>query len=548
MFVRVKEKNNGKKSIQIVETYRRVDKVHQKIIRHIGQGATGKEVDALKRLAQSILVEVENERQPVLPLFSPEDIYSGKKKRKKETEDKVEVKNLREEQRIIEGIGEVFGKLYSDLGFNTIIGGSKKDEQWNGILKSLVIARIANPVSKRRTASLLEEDYAIKIPVEKIYRTMDHLSDKEDGIKNKVCETTRTLFEEKVDVLFFDVTTLYFESVVRDELRDFGFSKDCKFKETQVVFALVSTTSGIPVSYEIFPGNMYEGHTLIKMVNSLKEKHDIAHVVLVADRAMFNDDNLQLMESEQINYIVAARLKTLPKKIKTSIIEDGDYKACVINNELHLIREYDYKSRRLIVSYSSKRARKDAADRTRLIERLMKKAKDGKINIKDLIPNYGTKKYIKMDKNKVEVNEAKIEEDAKWDGLHGVITNIEKDSGTEVLSRYYGLWQIEEAFRVSKHDLKMRPIYHWTEKRIKAHIAICFLALALAKQAVYRVSIQQMPMSFDQIRNELLHVQSSLVVDIGTKKRYMIPAHVTLNQKKIYQTFGLKRSEVPCSV
>jgi transposase len=302
--------------------------------------------------------------------------------------------------------------------------------------------------------------------------------------------------------------------------------------------------------YSIFKRFCRLGNSFIaiKMVSNLKDKHDIGHVVLVADRAMFSDDNLQLMESGHINYIVAARLKNLSKNIKKNIAEDDDYKACVIENEFHWIREYAYKGRRLIVSYSSKRAQKDAADRKRLIERLMKKTKDGKIKIKDLIPNYGTKKYIKTDKNKAELNEAKIEDDAKWDGLHGVITNMEKGSGEKILSLYRGLWQIEEAFRISKHDLKMRPIYHWTEERIKAHIAICFLAFTLAKQAVYRVSKQQMPMSFEQIRNELLHVQSSLVVDIGTKKRYIIPSHVTLNQKKIYQTFGLKRSEVPCSV
>ena len=101
------------------------------------------------------------------------------------------------------------------------------------------MARLANPVSKRRTASLLEEDYGIKIPLEKIYKMMDHVSDRESDIKQQIATTTQSLFKEEVDVLFFDVTTLYFESFEADELRNFGFSKDCKFKETQVVLALV---------------------------------------------------------------------------------------------------------------------------------------------------------------------------------------------------------------------------------------------------------------------------------------------------------------------
>ncbi|MBU0506929.1 transposase [bacterium] len=196
------------------------------------------------------------------------------------------------------------------------------------------------------------------------------------------------------------------------------------------------------------------------------------------------------------------------------------------------------------MSYNSARAKKDAADRQRLVDRLMKKVKDGKVKIKDIIPNYGTKKYLQISHGEATVNEAKIDEDAKWDGLYGVISNVKSKAPEELLQTYHGLWQIEEAFRVNKHDLKMRPIYHWTEKRIKAHISLCFLAFTLVKQATYRLSIQQTPMSFEQLRNELLHTQSSILVDLETKNKYRLPSKVTINQKNIYQAFGLKRTGV----
>jgi transposase len=263
---------------------------------------------------------------------------------------------------------------------------------------------------------------------------------------------------------------------------------------------------------------------------------------------MFNEDNLQLMEDKEVKYIVACRLKSLTKNMKEEIVESDDYKASAIENDLHWVKEWKYHNRRLIVSYNAKRATKDAADRQRLIERLMKRCKDGKIKVKDLIPNYGTKKYLTVNNDEALINESKIEEDAQWDGLHGVITNVANDSAVEILSRYRGLWEIEEAFRMSKHDLKMRPIYHWTPERIRAHIAICFIAFTLAKQSIYRMKHQKMPMSFEQIRNELLHVQASLVVDIETSKKYIIPSHTTINQKNIYQVFGLKRSEVPYAI
>lgn len=546
MFVRIKERNHGKKSVQIVENYRSGSKIRQKIIRHIGQAVSEKELRVLRSLAQWVIVEARNKKQPVFSLFKPEDVYG--RRNKKPTKDKVEIDQLREEHRIIEGIGEIFGKIYSDLGFDDLIGGTKKDSQWNGILKSCVIARISNPESKRKTADLLEEDYAIRIPLEKIYRMMDHAGEREDLIKKRVGETTKSLFKEKVDVLFFDVTTLYFESIETDDLKKFGFSKDCKFKETQIVFALVTTSKGLPVTYEIFPGNMYEGHTLITIVNNLKQKHDIERVVLVADRAMFNDENLKLMESERIDYIVAARLKSLNTKLKTQIIEDADFKANVVNDEFYWSKEFKYNDRRLIVSYNVRRARKDAADRARLVERLLKKSKDNKIKLKDLIPNYGSKKFVTVNNQTVTVNDEKIDAEAKWDGFHGVITNVKEDSVVKILSRYAGLWQIEEAFRVSKHDLKFRPIYHWTPQRIKSHILICFLAFTLVKQVLYRVKMKNIDMSFDKIRNELLHVQSSLMVDIKTQKRYLIPSHVTTNQNRIYQAVGLDRSDVPCSI
>jgi transposase len=543
MFVRVKPKPNGKKSIQIVESYRRANQVSQKIVRHVGQAVTDREVEEMTRLAQSMINEMETEKHPCLPFLDPLKVLK-ENPRKKESSDTVKIKNLREEQRIIDGIGNVFGKLYEDLKLDKLISGTHKDEQWNNILESCVLARIANPVSKRRSASLLEEDYGIKIPLEKIYRMMDHVADRESDIKQRIAQTTLSLFPEQVDVLFFDVTTLYFESIDTDELRAFGFSKDCKFKEVQVVLALVTTTKGLPITYKLFPGNTYEGSTLVEMVKDLQTQYAIKNILLVADRAMFNEENLSFMESLGIQYIVAAKLKALPNSLKSDILH-VDYKEEAIGDELHGLKEFEYKSRRLVVGYSAKRAGKDAADRQRLVDRLMKKVKGDKIKVKDLIPNYGSKKYISVENGSASINQEKIKADAEWDGFHGVITNATDKTSSELLSRYRELWQIEEAFRISKHDLKMRPIFHWTENRIKAHIAICFLAFTLAKQAVYRISLQQEPMSFEQIRNELLHAQSSVVIDLISQKKYMIPSHVTVNQKKLYQAFGLKRSQVP---
>ena len=543
MFVRVKQKQNGKKAVQIVSSHRRANKVTQKIVRHIGQAETEYELQELKKLAASVIQELKHQRQPCLPLFEPAAPQPSKPLQQP-SQERVDVSQLREEQRVIEGIPDVFGALYDQLGMNTLIRGSRNNAGWNKLLRICTLARLANPASKRRTASLLEQDFGIRVPLEKIYRLMDHVARCEESIKRRIALSTKNLFKQEVDILFFDVTTLYFESTKTDELRQFGFSKDCKFKETQVVLALVTTTQGLPLTYQLFPGNTCEGKTLVEIVRKLQEEYDVKQVSLVADRALFTEENLAQMDALGVHYIIAAKLKTLSRSMQDKIL-NSQYKLTAVDQECHWVKEFEHKERRLIVSYSSKRAKKDASDRNKLVERLMKKAQDGQINLKDLIPNYGSKKYITVANKKAQINTDKIEQDAQWDGLHGVISNCSHTPAEELLEQYRRLWQIEEAFRVSKHDLKMRPIYHWTPERIRAHIAICFLAYTVAKQALYRIQVQHTAMSFEQLRNELLHCQASLLQDIETKQRYRIPSALTQKQKKLYQIFGLKRSEVP---
>lgn len=496
----------------------------------------------MKSLAQSIIDEMKNEREPFLPLFSPEKLHN--KAGDNEVDDKVNLKNLREEQRIIDGIGDVLGKVYDDLGFSKSITGTRQNKAWNAVLRTVVLARLANPQSKRRTASILERDFGVKVPLERIYRMMDRVAANEDRIKKQVGTTTLSLFQDDVDVLFFDVTTLYFESFEPDELRVSGFSKDNKFKETQVVLALVTTTKGMPVTYRLYPGNTYEGHTLVDVVEDMQKHYNVKNVVLVADRGMFSEQNLACMDKLSVKYVVGAKLRSLPASLRDEILV-SNYRPAVVNDEFAWLHEFEHKGRRLICSYSSKRASKDAADRKRLINRLLKKHKKGTLKLSELIPNYGTKKYIDVKGGSACINHDKIEADAAWDGIYGVITNARNDEATKLLARYRGLWQIEDTFRLSKHELRMRPVYHWTEQRIRAHIAMCFLALAVARQATYRLAVQQqMPMSFEELRNELLHAQSSLLVDISTKRKYLLPSKVSLKQIKIYQVFGLKRTGV----
>ena len=241
----------------------------------------------------------------------------------------------------------------------SIIKDTYKDKEWNDLLKTCVLSRIADPQSKRGTVDTLEQDYNQQIALEKMYRMMDRLHPNIDKVKDLVAQNTLSLFKQEVDVLFFDVTTLYFESFIPDDLRNYGFSKDCKFKETQVVLALVTNFEGHPLSYELFPGNTSEGKTLISTIEKLKKNFSVKRAVLVADRAMFSENNLSVMESQGIDYVVAAKLKSLPKAKKEEILNT---KAQWIEEKKEALSketaEYEYKKRRLIVHYCSNNANK----------------------------------------------------------------------------------------------------------------------------------------------------------------------------------------------
>ena len=193
------------------------------------------------------------------------------------------------------------------------------------------------------------------------------------------------------------------------------------------------------------------------------------------------------------------------------------------------------------MSYSKKRAHKDQSDRNRLVERLLKKVKGDKIPVTNLITNHGTKKYIKVEKTKAVINDAKIREDQRWDSLHGVITNVNDQTREALLERYRGLWKIEAAFRLNKHDLKMRPIYHWKKSRIEAHIAICFIAYSLSCYMGYTLKQQNQEMSFAKLREHLKRDQYSIIEDQKTKKRFKVPSKNTEEIKSIYRAFGLIR-------
>ena len=557
MFVRLVRKKNDHVSIRIVENVKKDGKLRQETVCCVGHfhKDNTKKIETHRRIGEEMIVKIKNEIRPTLPGFE-EAVHAPRKRKKTGTVARsdgggadVSSGHLEEEARLRVGIDDVFSEQYKQLGlFGTIDSGYKK-EQNNGLLKDMVLARIDKPSSKRKSVANIERDRDGGTALGRVYRMMDKLQKRERWVQDKIAAETLGLFGQKVHAAFFDVTTLYFESFVPDGLRVSGYSKDNKVKETQAMLALMTTTGGVPLGYELFPGNTYEGGTLVGAVDALCARYDVVDTSIVADRAMFTKGNLKALDDKGVKFIVSAKMKTMGKAATDGILEDveGFLKEDAGGKTAHWTGEYGYGGRRLVVGYGRKRAAKDKRDRDRLVERVRKKLKGGKVRVSELVKNTGTKKYLKFDgadKETAVLDEEKIKAQGRWDGIYGIMTNHGPEvGGEEVFARYRGLWQVEDAFRVNKHDLKMRPVFHWTPRRIKSHILICYMAYALVAMVRYRLKRAGVDLSVERIREELGYIQASVVRDTGSGKRFLLPSKANDIQKAVYGALGLTLGE-----
>lgn len=552
MFVRVKTSRNSPKSaIQIVESIRNGKTVKQRIVRHVGTAYNDKEIDDLKNLAEHIKARMEDETQP--NIFNPDEladtIIAARKKVDSEKPLPVNLRNLREEQRVITGIHEVFSSIYSEIGLDTII--TSRHYAARRDLRHIVMARIANPTSKRQSVIDLTQNFGVEISLDSVYRMMDTVNEVAiDKVNKCAVETARSLLKEDINVAFYDCTTLYFESFTEsDELLKNGYSKDLKFNQPQIILALLTTVSGLPIGYKLYPGNTFEGNTLCDAIKTLREEYSVKRVVFVADSAMLSKDNLAKLEEQQIEYVVGARLRSLPVIKQDEIFNESGWVDTYCNEETDESERYKelqiQNDRRLIVTYRSSRAKKDKADREKTLQKLVSRIKKSK-DPASLISNFGYRKFIKTTGDAtIEIDEDKVSSICKWDGMHGIVSNVKDMSASELRAHYKSLWEIEECFRISKTDLKFRPVFHWTEKRVRAHIAICFMSLLCVRYLQYQLKVQGHNYSIQSITRELNSIQTSVVKDIKTNRKYAIPSAVSEIAHIIFKHCSIKLDQVP---
>jgi len=415
----------------------------------------------------------------------------------------------------------IIGKIYDEIGFNKID---------DFLLRYLVISRIVYPVSKLKTTDYLRRYYGINLNEDKIYRYLDKLyKEQKEQIQQISYEHTVKILGGQINVVFYDVTTLYFQIDDEDEIRKRGFSKEGKHQNPQIVLGLLVSMDGYPLAYEIFEGNKFEGHTMLPVIDRFKEKYALEKLVIVADSGLLSYQNIKELQEKGYEFILGARIKNESKEIKDKILslqfKNGENKIIGKDNGL-----------KLIITYSDKRAAKDKHNRERGLKRLEKQLKAGKLT-KSHINNRGYNKYLRLEGDvHISIDREKFERDAQWDGLKGYITNSDLPEEV-IIENYKHLWHIEKAFRISKHDLKIRPIYHRLQKRIEAHITINFVAYKVYKELERQLKEKKANLSPEmvvEIANTLYEIQ---IEDEKTKEIHKKILLLSKEQQELAKLF-----------
>lgn len=536
--------NSPRATVRVVKSYRVDGQPRKRIVRYLGVAHDARHLAQLIREAEMTIDHLAAEAEPGLlgVAGTYAQLQAARQAQARAAPPPLDFRNLQAIGRVCLGFHDVYGSLYEALGFHRLLPATRYRASAQALFHT-VMARLANPASKRRNSLDLAANFGIELPLEKVYRMMDQLTPARiETLQRLAANAARAHHGGAIDVVLFDCTTLYFESFQVDALRQPGYSKDAKFKESQVLMALMVTHDGLPLGYELLPGATFEGHSLIPALTRLQQRLTLRHVVCVADRGMLSQANLDRLAAAGMHYVVGAKLKRHP--LAEQILQWG---AAAAGGRARQ-RAWDLAAdQRLVVSYAPARAQRDAQQRARILDKLPAHEDGEAIGASRIDRGGGSRRYLKrIGTTHYELDADKIAAAARWDGLHGVVTNLpaEHDAAT-ILSYYRDLWQVESVFRVTKHDLKIRPIYHWTEPHVHAHVAIAFMTLTLLRHLMRRLDSRQQSMSAEDIRIALTSASDSLYRDAPSNLRFAVPDPISDQCATLYRTMGVARTARP---
>jgi len=465
MFIKITKNKKGQAYYHLVESYREGGKAKQRTLLSLGRvgedglekliSAISKHKDILTAVEAAKALDIED-TYILGPLLAVQHIF-----------------NLFGIDHLLRRIAVKHSQLEFDLCQTIFI---------------MIVCRFLRPCSKlkifdRWQDKLYPEMLSGKAELHHFYRALDLLSDHKEEIENALYWDSRDLLTLSVDVVLYDLTTLRFESTREDlgELRRFGYSKEKRSDCTQVILGLLVDTNGIPLGFEVYPGNTFEGATLTDIVQRMRAKFKVRRFIFVADRGLFSANNLDHIRSQcghqgDGEFIVGMKLGVIKQRHHEFYDRSRFTK---VNDGLEWY-ETQHGKDRCIITWSRQRAERDRKTREDILEKLTKKiSKKTKTTPKDFVTNKNYTKYVSgLQSGQPQLNEAAIAKEAVKDGFFGIITNVSANrmSASEVVTAYKHLWLVEDAFGEIKGTLHTRPIYHWSDNRIRGHLAMCFLA------------------------------------------------------------------------
>ena len=432
----------------------------------------------------------------------------------------------------------IFKALWEKIGLKHIIKSYAEERKFefdpSSIIFSMVLNRLLDPLSKLSTHKWLTEEiydeHLDDLKLQQLYKSLDFLKENAKNVEDSLYRKDLNLFNQGVDIFFFDTTSIKFYGEENGLMKK-GHSKEKRPDLNQVVIGIVLRRDGKPISHHIFPGNTADVRAFKKMLTSLKERFRINRVVFVVDRGMISKENLNLLDELNLEYIIGVKLRQI-KEVKEDVItRAGRYQEV---SENLFVKEVILGSKRYIVCFNPIEEIRESMQRDEIIERLKQKLSQ---DPKSLIKNRAYKTFLKIEKDTIRLNEQRIKEEKRYDGKYVLTTNTEL-SAKEVALAYKELWKIEKVFRELKTYLEIQPIYHYVERRIEAHIFLCFLALLLEWELSKRLKAIG-----SKIRvHEVIHDLSQLkIVKLGyQEKEFLVRTELKGKAHLAFKAVGIR--------
>jgi len=492
--IRKTKTGSGATAVQVVRYAQR--KVV--ILKHCGSGKTEDEIAALIAHGEEWIAR----GMPQQSLFVPSE---------KETVSLASLQHLGTTHRFAR---DILLAALARCGFDTL---------HDPLLCDLALMRLIEPASKLRTITLFNRYFAIAYSERTVYRALHEMAKRKGDAEKIAVAFAKEKLSSDLALVLYDVTTLYFETFETDELRVPGFSKDNKSQQPQIVVGLLVTREGFPLGYEVFKGNTFEGHTMLPVLEQFATTHGVTTPTVVADAAMISRENVAKLKEKGLSYIVGARLANAPPRIIEKIsatLEAKDGAMTRISTD----------HGDLVCDFSAKRYRKDKHEAEKQIGKAKALVEKGE-------PGKRAKFVMKEDDKETYVlNDALVAKATLLFGVKGYYTNIPEGtlSDNEVIARYHDLWNVEASFRMAKHDLATRPIFHRKEEAIRAHMVVCFVALALGKSIELSTGL-----SIRRFIDGLWNVTDARIVDTATGKEFLLRSPVDNAMKGMLKTLGV---------